>query len=394
MNNNIEFKCLECQKTIENDDNFCYSCGHWTARGFKFLNNPENFSSISNGIINKQNNKLKLLISLLSISIIIFAFIIIIRGTSIIRPLAFLKKQTFSIKNGYNSTILKTDNIYNNIEVSSYEDAKIYIKEDVEKQDYLCKNNFEVRRIEYDLETTYNIASINFCDMSLNESQKIRDVIDKMYKLFPSIEGALTNITITNAKTKDEYIAYFQPMFQFINPNENISIYNKVNKTQILLNSYYFLNDFMLSKPIDDIVGENWYVKDATWESTIAHELGHYISFKILLKENNLDNITFVTNNNISIINNVLNEFDSQKFSLNIINKALENYNLKYKTNLNINEFASTISNYASTLDKNGQLIADETIAEAIHDYYLHNENCTKASLEIVNIIKSKLRLI
>ena len=57
MNNNIEFKCLECQKTIENDDNFCYSCGHWTARGFKFLNNPENFSSISNGIINKQNNK-------------------------------------------------------------------------------------------------------------------------------------------------------------------------------------------------------------------------------------------------------------------------------------------------------------------------------------------------
>lgn len=391
MNNNAEFKCLECQKTIENDDNFCYSCGHWTARGFKFLNNPENFSSITNGTINKQNNKLKLLISLLSISIIIFAFIIIIRGTSIIRPIAFIKKQIFSIKNGYNSTILKTDNIYNNTDVTSYENAKAYIKEDIEKQDYLCKNNFEVRRIEYDLETTYNIASINFCDVSLNESQKISDVIDKMYKLFPSIEGALTNITITNAKTKDEYIAYFQPMFQFINPNENISIYNKVNKTQILLNSYYFLNDFMLSKPIDDFVGENWYVKDATWESTIAHELGHYISFKILLKENNLDNITFVTNNNINIINNVLNEFDSQKFSLNIINKALENYNNKYNLNLNIEQFALTISKYAGVKNKNGNIIADETIAEAVHDYYLHRENMKNSSYEIIQIIKQKL---
>lgn len=391
MNNNAEFKCLECQKTIENDDNFCYSCGHWTARGFKFLNNPENFSSITNGTINKQNNKLKLLISLLSISIIIFAFIIIIRGTSIIRPIAFIKKQIFSIKNGYNSTILKTDNIYNNTDVTSYENAKAYIKEDIEKQDYLCKNNFEVRRIEYDLETTYNIASINFCDVSLNESQKISDVIDKMYKLFPSIEGALTNITITNAKTKDEYIAYFQPMFQFINPNENISIYNKVNKTQILLNSYYFLNDFMLSKPIDDFVGDNWYVKDATWESTIAHELGHYISFKILLKENNLDNITFVTNNNINIINNVLNEFDSQKFSLNIINKALENYNNKYNLNLNIEQFALTISKYAGVKNKNGNIIADETIAEAVHDYYLHRENMKNSSYEIIQIIKQKL---
>lgn len=391
MNNNAEFKCLECQKTIENDDNFCYSCGHWTARGFKFLNNPENFSSITNGTINKQNNKLKLLISLLSISIIIFAFIIIIRGTSIIRPIAFIKKQIFSIKNGYNSTILKTDNIYNNTDVTSYENAKAYIKEDVEKQDYLCKNNFEVRRIEYDLETTYNIASINFCDVSLNESQKISDVIDKMYKLFPSIEGALTNITITNAKTKDEYIAYFQPMFQFINPNENISIYNKVNKTQILLNSYYFLNEDIMNEPISSVVGSGWYVNDATWESTIAHELGHYISFTMFLRQNNLNNITFVTEENEEKINNVMNDFDTGEFSLSIIYKALENYNNKYNLNLNIEQFALTISKYAGVKNKNGNIIADETIAEAVHDYYLHRENMKNSSYEIIQIIKQKL---
>lgn len=61
-----------------------------------------------------------------------------------------------------------------------------------------------------------------------------------MYNLFPNISGALTNISITNASTNKEYIARFQPMFQFVNTNEDITKYNKVNKTQILLNSYYF----------------------------------------------------------------------------------------------------------------------------------------------------------
>ena len=55
-------------------------------------------------------------------------------------------------------------------------------------------------------------------------------------------------------------------------------------------------------------------------------------------------------------------------------------------------EFAKTISEYASTKDKKGNIITDETIAEAIHDYYLHKDNLTKASFEIINVIKMKLR--
>ena len=308
------------------------------------------------------------------------------------KPLAYLKKQYNSYKNGYNSSILKTDNVYNNIDIYSYEDAIDFLKNDIEKQDYLCSNNYDVKRIEYDLEDNYNIASVSFCDMQLDESDKISEVIDKMYELFPNIKGALTNITITNAPTKDEYIAYFQPMYQFVNPSEKIQDYNKVNKTQILLNSYYFLNKTIISKPIEDVVGKNWYVKDASWESTIAHELGHYISFKILLKENNLDNITFVTPDNEEIINKVLKDFDSQEFSSTIVKTALNSYNLKYNTNLNMFEFAKTISEYASTKDKKGNIITDETIAEAIHDYYLHKDNLTKASFEIINVIKMKLR--
>ena len=34
---------------IEKDDNFCYKCGHWTAKGYSFIRNKENVESILNG---------------------------------------------------------------------------------------------------------------------------------------------------------------------------------------------------------------------------------------------------------------------------------------------------------------------------------------------------------
>ena len=244
---------------------------------------------------------------------------------------------------------------------------------------------------QYDLEQNYTIPSVEFCDISLDEAQKIQNVIKKTYELFPNINGALTNITITNASVNSEYIARFQPMYQFVNINENIHKYNKVNKTQILLNSYYFLNENMLNRPLEDVVGKNWYVNDATWESTIAHELGHYISFVIFLKEHNLKNITYVNSNNYNFINSIMEEFDKGEFSKNIVNEAMLNYNKKNNTNLDLLSFAATISDYAGTKDDDGNLIADETIAEAIHDYYLHGFSMKSSSYEIITIIKRKL---
>ena len=213
-----------------------------------------------------------------------------------------------------------------------------------------------------------------------------------MYYLFPNINGALTNITITNAETKEEYIARFQPMFQFVNPVEDINNYNKVNKTQILLNSYYFLNENIISNSLENVVGDNWYVKDATWESTIAHELGHYITFKAFLKQNNLNDITFVTKDNEKNINNILEQYEQGIFSKSILLEALNNYNIMYNENYDLNAFSLSISNYAGTKNKNGELIFDETIAEAVHDYYLHRNLANNSSKEIIKVLKSKLR--
>ena len=104
-----------------------------------------------------------------------------------------------------------------------------------------------------------------------------------------------------------------------------------------------------------------------------------------------MDNITYVTKENESKILEVLKKFDSQEFSLSILNIALSNYNLKYNSNISIADFTALISNYAGAKDKNGNLIADEAIAEAVHDYYLHKDSCSKASFEIIKVIKAKL---
>lgn len=387
-------KCLNqyCDaEDIENDDNFCYKCGHWTSKGFSFIKKEENVIQIMKGDAAKKDNNFSVMLGIASLAFIGFFVMNLVRGNDLYKPIFYLKRQADSYIYGYHTSIIKTNNTYKDIIVNNYDDAIKLIKDDLNKQQWKCGHEIETYKYQSDVEDIAAIPVVSFCDVSDNEAQKLTEVIKKMYSLFPNMSGALTNISITNATTNSEYIARFQPMFQFVNTNNDINSYNKVNKTQILLNSYYFLNDDIMSNSVSSVVGEDWYVKDATWESTIAHELGHYVSFAAFLRQNGLNNITFVTAENEEKINNAMNKFDSGDFSMSILNQALNNYNSKYNTNLDVNSFALTISKYAGEKDKKGNLIADETIAEAIHDYYLHGYNCSKSSYEIVSIIKQKL---
>lgn len=223
--------------------------------------------------------------------------------------------------------------------------------------------------------------------MDLDKAKLIENVIDNIYSLFPNIKGYLTNITLANAKNSTEYVAFFQPIYQFANSTNNIEKYNKVNKTQILLNSYYFLN----SDKSKNNIPKNWYVKDATYESLIAHEFGHYITFVSLLKSKDIDNIIFVTKDSLSQIEELLNIINKEIYSKELVELAINNYNNKYNTNIEVNDFAKNISNYAAALDSNGKIIYDEVIAESFHDYYLHKNNSSLSSLEIINILKSRI---
>ena len=67
MNNNVEYTCLECHNIVEKDDNYCFNCGSLTAKGHKEIYAG---NITSQGNIDKQNNKLRLLLAFLSILII------------------------------------------------------------------------------------------------------------------------------------------------------------------------------------------------------------------------------------------------------------------------------------------------------------------------------------
>ena len=67
------------------------------------------------------------------------------------------------------------------------------------------------------------------------------------------------------------------------------------------------------------------------------------------------------------------------------------NYNKKYSSNITLEEFASNISGYAAHKGEKGNIIYDEVIAEAVHDYYLHDNSGSKSTIEIISILKERL---
>ena len=231
---------------IEKDDNFCYKCGHYTAKGYIYFSNSENQDMILNGEAIKKDNRLNSLLFIGVLGFVLFFAFTYISGNDIFRSFYYIRKRLESYVYDYNTAVIKTNNTYGKKEVSTIEDARNLIYEDLDKQNWKCSEFLNTFNLETDLELNHDIVKVSLCDVTYNETEKISNVINKMYELFPNMKGALTNISITNAKTKEEYVAYFQPMFQFVNQNEDINNYNKVNKTQILLNSYYFLNESIL----------------------------------------------------------------------------------------------------------------------------------------------------
>lgn len=376
-----EKKCVNCNATLEENDNFCYNCGHWTSHGYRYFKNKNN-TKVLMGSALKQSNRVNYLIILFLISIVTFLVCVNIRGLSLFKPFAYLKKEIISYKYGYNSSLIKSNNIYNNKKIESDYDAISNIIYDSDSQDWLCSYDKKVIDIERRLEKKYGILSVSFCDISYEEASKIEDVINNTLDLFPNSYGQLTNITLSNSKEMGDYVAYFQPIYKFINGSSDINNYNRVNKTQILLNSYYFLNTDKTKDIINSKYNSGYYVKNGNMESLIAHELGHYISFVTLLKSNNINNIRFEDINNTMIINNINNTINSGSYAKELVEEALQDKSIETECN--------KISEYACT-KINGNYIYEEMIAEAVHDYYINRDNSQDISKKIVDILRSRL---
>ena len=370
-------KCIKCNEELEVDDNFCPTCGELT---------PHGYLSLKDNKLRYKENNIGSLFTLTSIIIISFITMTLISGKDMFRPYIELQKEISSLKYGYKVSIMNTNNKYTNVTLSTKEEAINLIKQDITKQSWKCKRNINVSLIEKEISESYNIPSVSLCDVDEDVSNKIKEVISTTYQLFPNIKGYLTNITITNAPSNEDYIAYFNPTNTFVNNNLDIKEYNKVNKTEILLNSYYFLNKDILSKGLK----ENWYPNNVSYESLIAHELGHYITFVTLLKQNNIDNITLVTKDNINSYQNILNILKKGTYSKDYdaaktrVDAKITNTKEKYQQFKEERAQKAQDKKFQKQLEVKAEPVTSEPAAEVIQpsDNNIHNINYKKPVLE------------
>ena len=197
-------------------------------------------------------------------------------------------------------------------------------------------------------------------------------------------------MTLANVDENTSFMAAFMPIFKFATSDTDTG-YPLATKTQILLNARYFLDTSKIESSVDYRVRSGYFPANATRSSTVAHEMGHYISFVALLNYYKMDQVTFVRAQDSNLLFDVYDDFNSGNFSYKVINTAYNTYRLTYSNDLTFDQFRNSISEYAMAKDNNGNYIYDETIAEAFRDCYLNGDNAKIASKLIINTLKGYL---
>ena len=285
-------------------------------------------------------------------------------------------------------TSIVYDNQYEGVSAKTEKEANKLIVKDSTVQKKICSE--EIIEIENEIIKKYGLTAVNLCEMDPNFAREIGNVFKKIYEEYPGTEDVLTNLTLVNAPMSQGYIAAFQPIFIFAT-NDTETTYPWILKTQIYLNTTYFLNPERLDSSVKDGSASGHFPPNATIYSPVAHEMGHYLSFYAMMKNYNMDSILLVDDNKIDLLYTIVDDFGKGNFSLKMIKEAYENCKNDTGTTLALDDWRATISSYAVAKDNSGKYIYDETIAEAFHDIYLNGDNARKASKYVIAVLKKYL---
>lgn len=372
--------CPNCGDVIEKGENYCNQCGNYVGN-----------------LKNKHKKNLKFFyVGIILGVVILFVFLWILNRSNnyYFSPNGYddndiidANNKTSSIKNKY-STVIISDNTYEVVKVKDKNDAYELIEEDSVSQKNNCPK--EILEIENQVIEEYGITAVNLCEMNVDFAKELVNVFKKIYTEYPSVRGYLTNLTLVNATLSNNYIAAFMPVFHFAT-NSSTTTYPWVIKTQVLLNTSYFLNPARLESSVQDGSSSGHFPPNATIYSPVAHELGHYLSFLAMMNHYDMSSILLIDNTNVEALYKVYDDFGKGAFSLQMIEEAYLNYKKDTNTTLTIDEWRATISNYAVTKDNSGNYIYDETIAESFHDVYLNGAEAKDASKYVVSVLKEKL---
>ncbi len=403
--------CSKCGNLLDSDAKFCPKCGNSVniQQPYQnFSNSNQNEQNIINqpvsshySNINKKvdNKKMILIGSVIGIGILS----IVVLLTMIIQNQKekyyfdtnsneynneVIQSTNSSTKKGKYSTAIIYDHTYSGVQISDNNDAFALIVEDSISQKNNCPA--EIKEIEEEIISKYGITAVNLCEMDVDFARELENVFKKIYEEYPSVRGYITNLTLVNGSLKENFIAAFMPVFYFAT-SDSSSTYPWVIKTQILLNTSYFLNQEKLQSSVVEGSNSGHFPKNTTIYSPVAHELGHYLSFLAMMKYYELHSILLVDSNNIRPFYQLYDDFGEGNHSLMMIHEAFDNYKKDTNTSMSLDEWRGTISNYALAKDNSGNYIYDETIAESFHDVYLNGDNASEASKYIVAVLKAKL---
>lgn len=369
-------KCHNCNSEVNLFDNYCFKCGTL----LKCIKEEK-----------PQKNYLLLMgISFSFCSLFIIGLFAFISYSTSNNPTIYFNDTLFATTKNSNSnlynfytTTINYDTKYNFVNIANKKDAIDLIQKESQIQKEKCGNDLVIEE-EKKMMDKYNITAINLCEMSMSDIKSIDNTLNQIFKMFPSAKGYMTNLTLMNPNSEDNFIASFEPISKFANANLNISLFPLVIKSSMLLNSNYYLDNDNFQEVVRSSEAAGWFVKNANKDSIIVHEMGHYLSFVALLKKYNIESLIYIKKEDLSKLMELNKELETENFSKDLVNTAYNNY-IKNNEFISLLEFQSAISQYSASG------VYDETIAEAFHDYYLNGNNATKESLAIIKVLKEWL---
>lgn len=370
--------CPKCQSDLTNDSNFCHNCG------YKIM--PDSLDEKEKKVIDKDTLRKNTYIGL-AIGIPIFLIVLLISFINTRNRINITYTVTSAsndyIKRSSNQTVVETDNVYSGVDINSDKDAYDLIIKDSKAQKDSCP--LDILSIEEEMISKFNITAVNLCEMDPSFAKELYNVIDRVYTMFPSVKGNITNITIGNMDSSmKSVIAYYQPLFPFAQSNNNSMVY----KMRIVLNAKYFLNENLLRETTKQSSLSGHFPPNSTISSPVAHELGHYLSFYAMCKFYKIDKtLIFKTSDNDNLYT-LIDNFSTSTFSKKMLDEAYELYISEGNKKIDFDEWRGEISQYALSKDDTGKYIYDETIAEAFHDVYLNNDNANTTSKYIVKVLR------
>ena len=297
--------------------------------------------------------------------------------------------ESSNTSSGNSRTVIENEKTYTS-NVSSVSDVNKFIKQESAEQRKNCSSANS--KLDLSVESKYDIAGVNFCEIDPNFASELVKVIDYYYTNYPSIKGYLNNFTITNGDSigQNGVIAYYRPFYPTITTEDGQTV---GGKQSINMMAYLFLNKSKLSEVMKNSSDSGHFPPNTTIVSPVAHEMGHYLSFVSIIKYYKLENVNFYDMRNIEIFYKVINDYGTGAYSKSLIEEAYRNYTAKNGNSLSFDEFRETISGYAVTKDSStGKYLYDETIAEAVHDVYLNRDKAKEASKYINAVLSERLK--